>query len=439
MIYENHEKTKQLTTLGDCFKFIYSLLFCLVIFTGAGPLFHFTSIYMSIIAVLQLLFALTMKKTASFQHHTRFILFYYLFIVLGYLIYNYYHSYSRSTSLSYLFRFFVYGLILLVALTAEWQKKILLIASKYAVVIAVVYILSFPFFGADSGLLGSYQVTGISMSIALGLYITRFFVNNQIKITDLLACMLLFMALMITGKRTLFAIPVIMALFTFALSCDKRKYRKLFTSVLFAIIIAPILVALVPAVSNVYQRIVNGLSDQTFTYRIYFWQYAMMLWHQNPVTGIGFGTFPVHIANHSALVADQFHTISAYDTHNIYLQMLAETGAVGLVILCLFFLICLIYTVRCIVKYQKSAGKTYTYLMYVSLYLQCWFLIYGITGNTLYMPDECYLYFFAVSNIFSLQYHIARQQPQKIQYSSAGVRRHDSPESHTGYSQDAQI
>lgn len=415
MIYENYDRIKQSPTLSDFFEFIYTVLFCLVIFTGYGPIFHFTSIYMSIIAALQIVFAFSLKSAASFQHRSKSITFYYIFIILGYLIYNYYHSYSRSASLSYLLRFFVYGLFLFVALTAKLQEKILSIASKYSVVIAIIYIICFPFFGADSGILGSYQATGISMSIALGLFVARFFVNGKMTKWDVLACLLLVMALMITGKRTLFAIPVAMAFLTFVLSCDKKKYRKLFLAILLILLIAPVLITLVPAMSNVYMRIVNGLSDQTLTYRIYFWQYATMLWNQNPITGIGFGTFPVHIADHSSLVDNYFHTINAYDTHNIYFQMLAEIGTVGLVIFCTFFLICLVYTLRCILKYQRNTDSTYVYLMYVSLYLQCWFLLYGITGNPLYMADECYLYFFAVSNIYSINQQIAKLQQQRIQ------------------------
>lgn len=422
MTYEKRVEIRREPTVGDLFRFLYCVLFCLVIFTGTGPLFQFTSESIAAIAVLQILFAFSIKKVAYFQRGAKLILIYYSFIILGYLLYNYYHSYSRGASMSYLLRFFVYGLILMVALTPEWQKEILSVASNYAVVIAVVYLLSFPFFGADSGILGSYQVTGISMSIALGLYVARFFVNGRIKKTDLFKALLLFMALMLTGKRTLSVIPVLMIGLTFILSCDKKKYQKLLIGFFVALIAVPILVALIPGLLNVYQRIVNGLSDKTLTYRVYFWQYAMMLWHQHPITGIGFGNFPVHIADHSNLVDDYFHTINAYDTHNIYFQMLAEVGTVGLVIFCTFFFICLVYTVRCILKYQRSVGSTYVYLMYVSLYLQCWFLLYGITGNPLYMADECYLYFFAVSNIFSIRYQIANLQLQKNSGAACSIR-----------------
>ena len=395
-------ETYKISATDNVLKFLYCVLFCMVIFTGVSFIFHYTAKYILAISILQIIFACFMRNVATFQRHGGIIISLYM-IILGYLVFNYYYSYSRSTSIVYLERFITYGLILIVALAPEWQMRILSISASYAVLIAVVYLICFPIYGSNSGILNDYQTTGISMSIALGLYVSRFFVSKNWKRTDLLKCVLIIMALMLTGKRTLSAIPILMIIVFFTLSCDKEKYRKLLIGLLFVTIITPLLVILFPSLLNVYHRVIEGMSDSTLTYRIYLWQYATMLWKQNPLYGIGIGTVPIHIEDHTLLAAELFHSINAYDTHNIYLQLMAETGVVGLVIFCSFFFINLLYTLHCILTRQNHVNNNYMYLMYVSLYLQCWFLIYGFTGNPLYMADECYLYIFAVSNIIAIK------------------------------------
>ena len=64
-------------------------------------------------------------------------------------------------------------------------------------------------FGNQSGILRTYQGTGISMSIAMCIFVAYFFSHDKVSINKYICAGLIVIALMFTGKRTLFLIPAI--------------------------------------------------------------------------------------------------------------------------------------------------------------------------------------------------------------------------------------
>jgi len=70
---------------------------------------------------------------------------------------------------------------------------------------------------------------------------------------------------------------------------------------------------------------VNGQLDGSSQGRIEIWEKGMKLFHENPLTGIGFGVF-------------RNLGFGLSDTHNIYVKYLAEQGLIGIVILLILFL-----------------------------------------------------------------------------------------------------
>ena len=80
--------------------------------------------------------------------------------------------------------------------------------------------------------------------------------------------------------------------------------------------------------------------------------------------------------------------------HNIYLNVLCENGVFGL----FFFLIAIFKTLQSSIK--KGCDSTIdintAYLYLVGLFLQFYFIIYGMSGNPLYDNYILYLYFFGV-------------------------------------------
>ena len=101
------------------------------------------------------------------------------------------------------------------------------------------------------------------------------------------------------------------------------------------------------------------------------------------------------------------------NAHNIYLQLLAEVGIVGL-ILFLFIMAYFIYTVfkllRAYNKKQFVTNLTMEPLYFAAMFL-VFFLMYGMTGNCLY--DKTQPYFFIVCGLvmgYREQYRLVRRQ-----------------------------
>lgn len=114
--------------------------------------------------------------------------------------------------------------------------------------------------------------------------------------------------------------------------------------------------------------------------RIDLYMLALRLFNENPIIGIGWGRY-------RAYTQGIFHSFSrtTFDTHNVYLQLLCETGIVGL----LFFVISLVATLKTsnfnvfkLAGINTNQESKFNYLF--GLFLQYFFVIYCLSGNPLY-------------------------------------------------------
>ena len=111
--------------------------------------------------------------------------------------------------------------------------------------------------------------------------------------------------------------------------------------------------------------------------------YALSIWMENPLFGIGWNQF-------SQLGAD-FSTV-----HNVFIQLLCETGIFGL----LFVMTPIIFTVirtRNLVVKLRDVEYEYNGLLLFSLFYQLFFIMYFFTGNPLYDYPYLIPYFISVS------------------------------------------
>jgi O-antigen ligase len=73
----------------------------------------------------------------------------------------------------------------------------------------------------------------------------------------------------------------------------------------------------------------QGVDDYTQTTRLALWGTAGALFLSHPVLGVGFGNFRSMYNDYlPGVTADQL------DAHNLYLQLLSETGVVGFLLFC---------------------------------------------------------------------------------------------------------
>ena len=117
------------------------------------------------------------------------------------------------------------------------------------------------------------------------------------------------------------------------------------------------------------------------------YKHAISLFMQHPFFGIGWG-------NYRNTVVGVVTQETPFDVHNIYLQLLCETGIVGCVCFAVPMVMTLVMSIR---NYElllrKKPSAKWTKLMGISCMFQLYFLLFGMTDNVLFYVFEssCYL------------------------------------------------
>lgn len=92
-------------------------------------------------------------------------------------------------------------------------------------------------------------------------------------------------------------------------------------------------------------------------------------------------------------------SIFGMEGHNIYIQIWAELGIIGLFLYLSSLGLSLINSVRIYMKFSKmdKTGGKILYIILISIYIQLIFIIYGFTGNPLYDYFELGIYLVSLS------------------------------------------
>ncbi|MGN1131263.1 MAG: O-antigen ligase family protein [Ruminococcus sp.] len=216
-----------------------------------------------------------------------------------------------------------------------------------------------------------------SMYIALGAIAWFAFAVNSKKKSHIILCLLAIVAMLFTQKRGPLIALVIAILLTAVLR-EKGSLSKRFTKYVIAgvIILVGVYIAylLFPVLFAVFDRFSN--SDDLLSNRGYLWEYAWDLFKSSPIWGHGWGYYAnsIDININSA-------DVSNINAHNIYLQLLADTGIIGTLI----FLVPMIFTLFVSIKLiKRNKNDGIAPELAFSLCFQIFFLIYGFSGNPLY-------------------------------------------------------
>ncbi|MDC7228000.1 MAG: O-antigen ligase family protein [Spirochaetales bacterium] len=240
--------------------------------------------------------------------------------------------------------------------------------------------------GALSGMTGHYSTNGIYLAVSLCVAVSMYYMKKDRL--SLLSSIVFFIALFMTGKRAqsiLMVLSIIIVLFLF----NKRKLtlkfliQFLFYSGLFMIGIY--LVSLfIPSILNVINRFQETSDGGDITLgRLYFYALALEQFSNSPILGIGWGGF---------------FRMTGHDVHNVYIQLLTETGIVGFS----FFLFLLLYSfkkgkniLRKNIKNENVSADEKIDLVFANI-IQVFFLLYCLTGNPLYDEQVLFVYFLSL-------------------------------------------
>lgn len=253
--------------------------------------------------------------------------------------------------------------------------------------------------GAYSGIIGEKGDAAFFMCLGLSILFSKCFARKKFKVNDILGLAVLMIALLLTGKRMLFLISIAIPLLLLMIS-DIRKERKLkyvLQLALTAVLGLVLMINLVPGLGNVFIRLSEaGSNDGALSERYRMWNVCLRMFYESPVTGYGVTGFN-NYAYHYGLTAGA-------NAHNIYIQLLGETGLAGMTILFCFLAAVLIRDIN-LFRMRSFLTRDEICLMYFSFCGQFIFLFYGLSGNTLYYRFEFVMYFMCllIMNILSLQ------------------------------------
>ena len=235
------------------------------------------------------------------------------------------------------------------------------------------------------GLTGHYSTNGTYLAIGFGAVISIIFCKAGEKKKNfkyLIVCLLILGALLLIGKRAHLVFSIAAAFGVYWLSNDRDKVNrliKLLGIVLVAAILFVIMVNQIPALSNTFNRFSETADSGDFLMsRGLFYAEAISQFKSHLLLGCGW---------------KQMVNLLAHDVHNIYIQLLAETGLVGFSFYTILFVSGLLMAVRLVKMAASSSSESIVdkKLIYFAAYYMFFFILYGFTGNPLYDEQPFYL------------------------------------------------
>lgn len=314
-------------------------------------------------------------------------------------------SLAASTLLTYYFLGFLIYVVeweierlhdiikILKALTLVIAVSIILESVMLDVILPLVYIFSAGSdesilneiaYGAYSGFAGEKADAAFYMNILFLIIICSCIQKRKITFKDSILILLSLIALMLTGKRTLFVTIFVIAFILFMNSDIRFKGFKIF---MIALVVAAVVFSIptfFPQANFLFER----LGDTSESGRSELWNYAIQMFKENPIFGIGLGSYNDYIFKEGYINPFTGGKWFA-QCHCIYLQILGELGIVG-AILMIFLFISNLHKAFFLMKHAENS--IIKLMSRISLALQLLVLIYGITGNTMYYPFQIVLY-----------------------------------------------
>lgn len=247
--------------------------------------------------------------------------------------------------------------------------------------------------GIYSGLACERAEAAYLLNIGMVVILSNVMGRKNITRKEIVLLILFILSIMLTGKRSLILIPIIIWMVLYVFSGIKNKCAKGFIVAILGLLSLLIAINIFPAVQVVIDRFTGSDSLDSVYDRIEnYWAYAFEMFDNKPLLGYGLGTFKSYISN--------FRNHSIFNAHNIYIQVFAESGLLGATIYIMFFYLSLRKNICLIKKYKKENLE----VLYFVLGMQVLFLIYGITGNNLFTYNQLFLEILCIAILDSIQY-----------------------------------
>lgn len=223
--------------------------------------------------------------------------------------------------------------------TPRQHQTLMWIYAAVAVFSALFTIQKITFGGGPSLILRGNGFAGGANSAARYFTIALVFLvylrNNTEKGPFLSGALLSSIAVLVVGvaytvSRTGFLLLVVaigMLLIQRSLSGSQQQLAFLATLAITVIFFIPDLILTLLRFDNMLQAV--QLGTDTVGLRYTLWEAGWQMWSDHPLAGVGIGQFPSNLPFYGKTLHLKFQNLGA---HNMYIQILAETGIIGLIL-----------------------------------------------------------------------------------------------------------
>lgn len=255
--------------------------------------------------------------------------------------------------------------------------------------------------GPKSGLTSHYSYNGQIMAIGLLISYVLFkmspFQNGKRfdRIKYGILTIIFMISLLLTTKRAPLLICFIAIILTEYLLATRGKVATLYKILLLVYLVAIAAIAFgdqISILSNIMDRLsvlftASSLEEST-TGRTFLWDRAIQLWSESPIFGSGWGTYRYYWV-------DGYQGVSIA-AHNVFLQLLAEVGIVGLVLFLIPSLSILFGLFKTVSQLARGDNRQYDFndaATFFAFLFQVYFFIYCFVGAPLYDFESFPVYF----------------------------------------------
>jgi len=249
-------------------------------------------------------------------------------------------------------------------------------------------------FTTNAGFCVNYLLIGILAIISDNINREKWSIGSKTIIA------MLMLATLFTGKRGPILFFVIALVFCYLIPARGKKKHTRFWRIFLGFSVLIILfftfedaLADIPIFREVINTI-NGISggEDVTSGRTKLYAWAIQLFLNNPIKGVGWGYF-------RRTVVGEITIRTTLDVHNIYLQLLCETGIIGFLIFTTIFISSWIATKNayCNCVEETKELRLWKPALLFSFVFQTYFILYGLTGNPLYDQFYQIIYMFCCS------------------------------------------
>ena len=218
-----------------------------------------------------------------------------------------------------------------------------------------------------AGLFGDELVAGaflwkISAPIIGLIFYEKVFKNSKKYDYIILTFLIIPLTVLITGERASFLMFLFSALLSILfLSYFIKKFKFLMSTFLIIFLLSFSAISMTDSVKNRYADFLDILKNfNNSSYGVLFIS-GIEVWKKNKLTGVGLKNFSI-VCDMEVSSIDKPHHPCSTHPHNLYIQIISETGLIGLVLFFSFFVAFFAQHLKIFYRLKKNSDQSFLFI-----------------------------------------------------------------------------